>query len=154
MNRSRCSLGCGLVTPPPIAELSIVMREKKIIEDKQINDVTIKIINLCGRLKGRKFPSSWPPMLIQIILFYLSVCLSVCVCLSVSDHVFGTKRPIFTNFSCVLTMPVSRSSSGGVVIRCVLPVYGCRHICCVWNVSLHSAPICRSTHGSSSLWVM
>jgi len=26
------------------------------------------------------------------------VCLSVCVCLSVRDHIVGTTRPIFTNF--------------------------------------------------------
>ena len=45
---------------------------EKFIHHKQINDVTIKIINLCGRLPGRKFPSSWPPMLIQIILFYIT----------------------------------------------------------------------------------
>jgi len=31
-------------------------REKKIIDHKQINDVTIKIINLCGRLPARKIP--------------------------------------------------------------------------------------------------
>jgi len=51
----------------------------------------------------------------------LSVCLSVslcvCVCLSVRDHIFGTTRPIFTKFLCVLPMAVARSSSGGVVIR-------------------------------------
>ena len=46
---------------------------EKFIHHKQINDVTIKIINLCGRLPGRKFPSSWPPMLIQIILFYIYI---------------------------------------------------------------------------------
>jgi len=46
-------------------------REKKFINHKQINDVTIKIINLCGRLPTRKIPSSWPPMQIQIILFYM-----------------------------------------------------------------------------------
>jgi len=46
-------------------------REKKFIHHRANNlDVTIKI-NLCGRLPGRKFPSSWPPMLIQIILFYI-----------------------------------------------------------------------------------
>ena len=28
----------------------------------------------------------------------VSVCLSVCVCLSVRDHIVGTTRPIFTNF--------------------------------------------------------
>jgi len=28
---------------------------------------------------------------------------SVCVCLSVRDHIFGTRRPIFTNFLCMLT---------------------------------------------------
>jgi len=48
----------------------------------------------------------------------------VCVCLSVRDHIFGDTRPIFTNFLCVLPMAVARSSSGGVVIRYVLPVYG------------------------------
>jgi len=44
---------------------------KKFIDRKQINDVTIKIINLCGRLPARKFLSRWPPMHIQIILFYM-----------------------------------------------------------------------------------
>jgi len=48
-------------------------RGKKFIDHKQINDVTIKIINLCGRLPARKFLSSWPPMLIQIIAYY-SIC--------------------------------------------------------------------------------
>ena len=48
----------------------------------------------------------------------------VCVCLSFRDHIFGIARPIFTNFLCVLPMAVARSSSGGVVIRYVLPVYG------------------------------
>ena len=28
----------------------------------------------------------------------VSVCLSVCLCLSVHDHTFGTTRPIFTKF--------------------------------------------------------
>ena len=32
--------------------------------------MTIKI-NLCGRLPARKFPSSWPPMLTEIILSYI-----------------------------------------------------------------------------------
>ena len=45
-------------------------QREKFIDHKQINDVTIKIINLCGRLPARKFPFSWPPMQIQIILFY------------------------------------------------------------------------------------
>jgi len=51
----------------------------------------------------------------------VSVCLSVC--LSVRDHIFGTTRPIFTNFLCMLYMPVARSYSGGVAIRYVLLVY-------------------------------
>jgi len=51
---------------------------------------------------------------------HLSVC--VCMCLSVRDHIFGTTRPIFTKFLCVLPMVVARSSSGGVVIHYVLPV--------------------------------
>jgi len=44
---------------------------EKFINHKQINNVTIKIINSCGRLPPRKIPSSWPPMQIQIILFYM-----------------------------------------------------------------------------------
>jgi len=48
----------------------------------------------------------------------------VCVCLSVRNHIFGTIRPIFTKFLCMLPMAVARSSFGGVyiVIRHVLPV--------------------------------
>ena len=54
-------------------------------------------------------------------LFYCPerVCLSVCVCLSVRDHIFGTTRQIFTNFLCLLPMDVARSS---LVIRYVFPV--------------------------------
>ena len=54
----------------------------------------------------------------------VSVCPCVCVCLSVRDHIFETARPIFTNFLCMSPMAVARSTSGGVVIRYVLPVYG------------------------------
>ena len=48
--------------------------------------------------------------------------LFVSVCLSVRDHILGTARLIFTDCLCVLPMAVARSSSGGVVIRYVLPV--------------------------------
>ena len=50
------------------------------------------------------------------------VCLSVCVCLSVREHISGTTRPIFTKFLCMLPMSVARSYSGGVATRYVLPV--------------------------------
>jgi len=40
-------------------------------------------------------------------------CLSVC--LSVRD-IFGTRRPSFTKFLCMLPMAVARSSSGGVMM--------------------------------------
>jgi len=47
-------------------------REKNLFTTKQIISVTIKM-NLCGRLPGRKFPSSWPPILIQIyIILYIA----------------------------------------------------------------------------------
>ena len=42
---------------------------EKFIHHKANNHVTNKM-NLCGRLPGRKFPSSWPPMLIQIITLF------------------------------------------------------------------------------------
>jgi len=39
------------------------------------------------------------------------VCLSLCVCLSVRDHIFGTTCPIFTNFFARVT-----SGSGSVLL--------------------------------------
>ena len=60
------------------------------------------------------------------IAITVSVCLSVCVCLSAiifsELHVQSS-----TIFLCMLPMAVARSSSGGVVIRYVLPVYGLRY---------------------------
>jgi len=35
---------------------------------------------------------------------------SVCVCLSVRDHIFGTASPIFTEFLCMLPMVMARHS--------------------------------------------
>ena len=49
------------------------------------------------------------------------VCLSVC--LSVRDHIFGTTRPSSPKVLCMLPMAAARSSSGGAVIRYVLPVF-------------------------------
>ena len=46
------------------------------------------------------------------------------VCLSAREHIFGTTRPIFTNFFVHVNDGRGRSSSGGVMIRCVFPVYG------------------------------
>jgi len=56
------------------------------------------------------------------VLWWVCLCVSVCVCvcLFVCDHIFGTTRPIFTRFLCLLPMAVARSSSGGVVIRYIL----------------------------------
>jgi len=48
-----------------------------------------------------------------------SVVMTVSVCLSVREHISRTTCPIFTE---MLLMPVARSSSGGVVMRYVLPV--------------------------------
>ena len=57
-------------------------REREIINHEQINDVTIKLINSCGRLPARKIPSSWPSMRIQIIwavkVFLKAGCPSCC----------------------------------------------------------------------------
>jgi len=45
--------------------------EKNLFTAKQIISVTIKM-NLWGRLPGRKFPPSWPPMLIQMYILHAS----------------------------------------------------------------------------------
>jgi len=42
-------------------------KERNLFITEQIINVTNKM-NLCGRLPGRKFPSSWPPMLIQMYI--------------------------------------------------------------------------------------
>ena len=52
----------------------------------------------------------------------ISVSVCLCVCLYVRDHISGTTRPIFTNFLRIFPMAVARSSSGGIVMRYVLPV--------------------------------
>jgi len=55
----------------------------------------------------------------------MSVSASVSVCLSVHDHISGTTRPIFPDFfcaMCVLPVELARSSSGGIMIRYVLPI--------------------------------
>jgi len=51
------------------------------------------------------------------------LCVCVCVCLSaiLSSELHVRSSP---NFLRMLPVAVARSSSGGVVIRCVLPVYG------------------------------
>ena len=51
------------------------------------------------------------------IVMSVSVCPSVCVCLSIRDHILGTTCPIFTKFLCMLPMALARSYSGGVVTR-------------------------------------
>ena len=48
------------------------------------------------------------------------VCVSVCV--FVCPRTYLRTRPIFTKFLCTLRIAVARSSSGGVAMRCVLPV--------------------------------
>jgi len=42
--------------------------------------------------------------------------MSVCVCLSVREHISETTRPIFARFLCVLPKAVSRSLSGRIAI--------------------------------------
>jgi len=72
--------------------------------------------------------------------------MTLSVCLSVRDRIFGNTRPIFTNLLCMLSMAVARSSSGGVAIRYVLPV--------LWTTSyLHimgHMPECRCNTGTAS----
>ena len=52
---------------------------------------------------------------------YASVCL--CVCLSVREHISGTVDRSLRNFVCRFPVTVVRSSSGGVALRYVLPVF-------------------------------
>ena len=58
------------------------------------------------------------------IAISLSVYVSVCVCLSVCEHISGTTIPIFTNLLCRSPVAMAWSCSGGVAIRYVIPVYG------------------------------
>jgi len=54
----------------------------------------------------------------------MSVCVSLSVYMSVHKHISGTACTTFIKFLCMLPMAVARSTSGGVPIRYVLPVYG------------------------------
>jgi len=80
------------------------------------------------------------------------VCLSVCVPVSVRDDIFGTTRPIFTNFLFMLPMAVPRSSSGGVVIRYVLPVlWMTSYLLISQGCSTFAAQLKRSAHAALCL---
>jgi len=57
------------------------------------------------------------------IVMNMSVYLSVCVCLSVREHISRTTHPIFTRLLLMLPMTVARFSWWRLT-RYVLPVYG------------------------------
>jgi len=61
------------------------------------------------------------PVGVRSIVINPSICL-MCVCLSVREHISGTAGPIGTKFCIQTPVAVARSSSGGVALRCVLPV--------------------------------
>jgi len=48
--------------------------------------------------------------------------MSESACLLVGTHIPGSTQPNFTKFLCILPVAVAQSSSGGVVIRYVIPV--------------------------------
>jgi len=50
-----------------------------------------------------------------------SIVMTLSVCLSVCDHIFGTASPIFTKFLCMLWLTVARSCSGSVAMRYTFP---------------------------------
>jgi len=62
-----------------------------------------------------------PPIGERSIVMNVSVCVCVGVFVCPWTYICGTTLPIF-KFLCMLRMAVARSSSGGVVIRYVLPV--------------------------------
>ena len=70
----------------------------------------------------------------------LSVCLSVSVCLSTITS------SIFTNFLCTLPVAVTQSSSGGVMIRYVLPVLWMTSYLLISQGCSTSPPSCGATH--------
>jgi len=72
---------------------------------------------------------------------HVCMCMSVrqfvrpSICLSVCDNISGTIRPYFTNFLCMLTMAIVRSSSGWVAIYHTLPglwMMSCLQLCIKW----------------------
>ena len=79
--------------------------------------VSIHFLNICTILLCGAFITLSP-----IGAWSIVMSMSVCVCLSDCDHIFGTTRPIFTNFLSMFLMAVAQSSSGGVVMSYVLPV--------------------------------
>ena len=68
--------------------------------------------------QGRRLTTP-PPIAERSIVMSVSVCLCVCLSASISPELHVRSSP---TFFCTLPMAVARSSSGGVVIRYVLPV--------------------------------
>ena len=52
------------------------------------------------------------------------IAINLSVCLSLREHISRTAGPIITKFLCRSPMAVAWSSSGGIAILYVLPVYG------------------------------
>jgi len=73
----------------------------------------------------------------------LSVCLSVCLCLCVCPRSQVRSSP---NFLCMLPVAVTQSSSGGVMIRYVLPVLWMTSYLLISQGCSTSPPSCGATH--------
>ena len=67
----RTAIGGAYRLAVPGRYLVVNRERKKIIHHKQVMDVTFKI-NLCGRLPGRKFPSSGRPCYTNYTILYIT----------------------------------------------------------------------------------
>ena len=66
-----------------------------------------------------------------VMSMFVCVFVNLSVCLWAYLQI-GSTIPIFTKLLCMLLVAVARSSSGGIVIRYALPVFGGRHISTQW----------------------
>ena len=118
-NRVMCrkfAMHLSLLSIPSVRPLptQIVRLIASFDSDDSIISTAVYITTVCWLHHthyGHTPPPIWEPSIVMTMFFCLS------------DHKPRTTRLIFTKFLCMLSMAMARSSSGGVAISYVLPVY-------------------------------
>ena len=75
---------------------------------------------------------------------------SVCVCLSVCDHIFGTTRPIFTKFCEHVTCARGNSGIDYTAYVSVSTAFSALTLLFVWQ---EGYPVCKKLSGGVLAWL-
>ena len=119
---SDCVVFCGDLAVSKLHEASrrcpamtaLRRRGRSELAGRNADESTCQIINCTELYKSIQLHRTLiTPSPIGERSIVMSVCVCVCMFVSVSNHIFATTCPTFTKLLCVLSMAVTRSSSAG-----------------------------------------